>query len=87
MSKIIVNGNIPVEGRFSIDTFRDKTQKPAIIHKTGVFVTSAPYFEIIDSLQSSKFLIEGIDVYRETLGSEDNERGYEFTFTKITEQK
>lgn len=84
MSQILVNESFPVEGRISIETFRDRSQNPPVVHKTGVFVSSAPYIEVIDTLRTSRFFLEGVDVFRETMGSEDSEYGYEFTFTKAT---
>ena len=86
MSKIKVNNKVDVEGRFSIETYRDTSINPPILHREGVFITEdAPYFEEITSLQSKCYYIEGIDVYKETAGSEDRSRGYEFTYTKMTE--
>ena len=86
MSKIRVNNKVDVEGRFSVETYRDTSMNPPILHREGVFITEdAPYFEEITSLQSKCYYIEGIDVYKETAGSEDRSRGYEFTYTKMTE--
>ena len=86
MSNIIVNGRDKVEGRFSVEVFRDKSTNPPVLHRYGVFITEfAPYYEEIFSLQSDHYYIEGIDVYKETAGSEDRSRGYEFTYTKMTE--
>lgn len=86
MSKIKVNNKVDVEGRFSVEIYRDTNMNPPILHREGVFITEdAPYFEEITSLQSKCYYIEGIDVYKETAGSEDRSRGYEFTYTKMTE--
>lgn len=86
MSKVIVNDKDEVEGRFSVQVYRDTSMNPPILHREGVFITEdAPYFEVITSLQSKHYYIEGINVYKETAGSEDRSRGYEFTYTKMTE--
>lgn len=86
MSKVIVNDKDEVEGRFSVQVYRDTSMNPPVLHREGVFITEdAPYFEVINSLKSKHYYIEGIDVYKETAGSEDRSRGYEFTYTKMTE--
>lgn len=86
MSKIIVNDREEVEGRFSVQIYRDTSMNPPVLHREGVFITEdASYFEVINTLKSKYYYIEGIDVYKETAGSEDRSRGYEFTYTKMTE--
>lgn len=83
MSRVKVNDAFVVEGKFSVEVFADKTQLPVKIYKRGIFESEAPYITDITSLENERYYIEGIDVYKEAYGSEDDTISYEFNFESM----
>ena len=82
MSKVKINNSIIVDGKFTIEVFADKSNKPITIYKRGIFETDK-YIEEISSLENERYFINGIDVYKETYGSEDDIISYEFSFSNM----
>lgn len=82
MSKVKINNSIIVDGKFTIEIFADKNSKPTTIYKRGIFETDK-YIEEISSLENERYFINGIDVYKETYGSEDDIISYEFSFSNM----
>lgn len=85
MSKVKINNSITVDGKFTIEVFADKNSKPTTIYKRGIFETNK-YIEEISSLENERYLITGIDVYKEIYGSEDDVISYEFSFSSMVIQ-
>lgn len=77
MAKIIVNGKTEVEGKISVNREVDLSQNPPTFIVAGSFLTSQ-YFDEISSLECDKFKIEGIEVWKEAFGSEEDDILYEF---------
>ena len=82
MSKVKINNSILVDGKFTIEIFADKNSKPTTIYKRGIFETDK-YIEEISSLENERYFINGIDVYKEIYGSEDDIISYEFSFNSM----
>ena len=82
MSLVKVNDNQITEGKFSIEIWADTSSKPIILHKRGVFETNI-YIDEITSLENERYLVQGIQVYKEAFGSEEDTVSYEFTFTDM----
>lgn len=76
MYNVIINDTIKTLG---LITFRITKQGDSLI-KEGLLKTHL-YIEEIDSLECSRFRIEGIDVYSEAFGSTDIFNLYTFTFS------
>lgn len=75
MYNIIINDKIETLG---LITFRITKQGDSLI-KEGLLKTHL-YIEEIDSLECSRFRLEGIDVYAESFGSTDIFNLYQFTY-------
>jgi hypothetical protein len=75
MYNIIINDEIETLG---LITFRITKQGDSLI-KEGLLKTHL-YIEEIDSLECSRFRLEGIDVYSESFGSTDIFNLYQFTY-------
>lgn len=80
MSKILINNSIELDGRFTIEQEADKSLKPITIYKRGILELDNAYIEDIYSLENDKYIVAGIDVYKEIFVSEENSIGYEFTY-------
>ena len=80
MSKIWINDlDIPIEGTFSFDMEYDDRQKPPIYSITGVLETADGYHNDIRSIQNHRYKLNGVKVFRESYGSEDDTILYYFT--------
>lgn len=78
MSEIKVNTEKFVNGRLTIE--REKIQisnEESQILIKGLFTTHE-YFEEINTLESERYLLQGIEVIKESFGSNDYDIGYEF---------
>lgn len=86
MARIKINKDKFVEGRFTVKQklieTEEKNEKDElvtvqklIIH--GIFSTH-DYIEELDTLESERYLIQGINVFEEAFGSNDYEITYEF---------
>lgn len=75
MYNITINDEIETLG---LITFRIAKQGDSLI-KEGLLKTHL-YIEEIDSLECSRFRLEGIDVYAESFGSTDIFNLYQFTY-------
>lgn len=81
MASIIVNNKLEVKGKLSVDRVINETKDGFII--TGLFATHN-YIEEIYSLSTPRFNITGIEVYRETFGSDDYDIAYHFTAKNLS---
>ena len=75
MYNIIINDEIETLG---LITFRITKQGDSLI-KEGLLKTHL-YIEEIDSLECSRFRLEGVEVYAESFGSTDIFNLYHFTY-------
>lgn len=75
MAKIIVNNELELNGKITIRRFFDENSK---LHIEGSMATHF-YVEEINTLETSRFLIRGINVQEEVYGSEDYDILYNFT--------
>lgn len=76
MKKIRVNG-IEVEGKVSATLGADIDNDPSVLIVRGALKTEV-YFDEINKIETEKFRVEGINVYAEHFGSDDEEIVYEF---------
>lgn len=78
MAEIKVNTQKFVNGRMTIERekLKDNTGDTFIVTK-GIFTTHE-YFEEINTLESERYLLQGIEVLKETFASNDYDIGYEF---------
>lgn len=78
MAEIKVNTQKFVNGRMTIERekLKDNNGDTFIIAK-GIFTTHE-YFEEINTLESERYLLQGIEVLKETFASNDYDIGYEF---------
>ena len=74
MANIKVNNELVVKGKVSIT--RKRTEENEIIIY-GSFMTHI-YYEEINTLETERYLITGIDVYEEMYGSDDYNIIYNF---------
>lgn len=78
MAEIKVNTEKFVNGRLTVE--REKIQisnEESQILTKGLFTTHE-YFEEINTLESERYLLQGIEVIKESFGSNDYNIGYEF---------
>lgn len=80
MAKIIVNNEIKANGKVSVSRTINDEKDGFIIG--GVF-SSHLYYENITSLETERFIIEGIEVYQENFGSDDYDILYNFVAKKF----
>lgn len=78
MAEIKVNTEKFVNGRLTIERekFQNDNNEIHVITK-GLFTTHE-YFEEIHTLESERYLLQGIEVIKENFGSNDYDIGYEF---------
>lgn len=86
MSKVKINNSYIIDGKFTLEIFVDKSSKPNTLYKRGIFETNK-YIEEIHSLENEQYLVTGIDVYKETYGSEDEIISYEFSFINMNNKR
>lgn len=75
MAKIILNDEIEMNGKMSISRTLNEEGNGFII--MGSFATHL-YIEEIQSLESPRYKVEGIEVYQEVFGSDDYDIVYNF---------
>lgn len=80
MAKIVVNENLKVNGKLTFE--REINEQGTGFNISGVFATHL-YFEDITSLDTPRFSLKGIEVYRESFGSDDYNILYHFTAESI----
>ncbi len=72
-----------IECKCTLEAFVDKNNKPPVIYKRGIL--EAPYRiqDEIHSFKTDRYSVSGVDVYKETYGSEEDTVTYEFTFKDV----
>lgn len=80
MSKILINGDYTIEGKFSFDVSLDRTQKPALLIINGALET-ADFIDEVTSIENKFYKLEGIRLLTESYGSEDRTAIYSFSAT------
>lgn len=78
MSRIIVNGDYVIEGKFSFDVSYDRNSSPQLVNINGVLTSSSGYMPDIRQLENDRYRLTGIFVYKEAYGSEEDEMAYYF---------
>lgn len=78
MKTVIVNNSHEIVGKFSV--YREKVDDKIVV--IGALQTPS-YIEELHSLKSDKYFIDGIDVHKESFGSEDDQIIYEFTAEEL----
>lgn len=81
MANIIINNRFSANGKLSVDRTLNEAKDGFII--TGVFASHL-YYEDIKSLESNRFKVSGVQVYRESFGSDDYNILYHFIADKFT---
>lgn len=83
MSEIKVNKEKFVNGRLTIQREKiQSTNNDLQILMKGLFTTHE-YFEEIHTLESERYLLQGINVLKESFGSNDYDIGYEFFISDL----
>lgn len=84
MANIKVNKEIFVNGKLAIEreAIENESGENTIVTK-GAFTTH-DYFEEIHTLESERYLLQNIEVYKEHFGSNDYDIGYEFLIGSLT---
>ena len=77
MANIKVNKEKFVKGKLTIERSAIEIEGELTIETRGIFTTH-DYFEEIHTLESERYLLQGITVYKESFGSNDYDIGYEF---------
>jgi hypothetical protein len=80
MANIIINNRVSAKGKLSVDRMLNETKDGFVI--AGVFASHL-YYEDIKSLESERFKISGIQVYKESFGSDDYDILYHFIAEKF----
>ena len=80
MAKIIINNRFSANGKVSVERMLNETKDGFII--AGIFASHL-YYEDIKSLESNRFKISGIQVYKESFGSDDYDILYHFMAEKF----
>ena len=75
MAKIVVNGDLKVNGKVTFRRVVNEDKSGFVIE--GIFSTHL-YFENITSLDMSRFALKDIEVYEEDFGSDDYNILYHF---------
>lgn len=82
MNEIIrVNGE-EVVGKFSVNKSVDYSKTPPRIVLDGI-LSCERYFEEIDTIESDNLIIDGVNVYSESFGSQDKNIVYNFKAEEI----
>jgi len=79
MSRIMVNGAFCIEGAFSFSSDYDPASNPPLMKIEGTLSSRAGYLPDIRRLENERYLLDGVYVYREGYGSEEDEIVYYFT--------
>ena len=79
MSKILINNEIYNEGVFSFTTEYDQQSNPPLVNISGVMTTKSGYLGSIRTIENDRYALEGVHVYQEGYGSEEDEIAYYFT--------
>ena len=84
INKIVINGSIVTKGAFEIKTSKitDSETGEEYIEIYGSLVT-AYYISELNSLENSRYYINGIDIIEENYGSKEEEILYKFTAQMI----
>ena len=86
MAKIKVNDKYKIEGGISLINECSTDTNPQVINHSGILSTNK-YIEDIDKLETDKFVLYGVNVYYESLGSDDDQIIYRFTLRDIEIKK
>jgi len=74
--EIVLNGSIKTKGSCSLKSEKDQDQTKIIV--TGTLVTEY-YEDRLETIESSRYFINKIDVYSESFNSENDYITYEFS--------
>ena len=80
MATIIINNNLSVNGRVTFERLPNEERNGFIV--SGVLLTHL-YFDDITSIETKRFKMTGVEVYKEAFGSDDYNIGYYFTCTNV----
>lgn len=79
MAKIIINNSLEVKGKVSITREKDIDENNIIILKCTGALSTHLYIDEIDTIETERFIIHNVDVFRESMGSDDYNIIYEFS--------
>lgn len=80
MAKLVINDNLLVNGKLSFERALNEEGTAFIIQ--GVLSTHL-YFDDIEKIDSNRFTLDGVEVYKETFGSDDYNILYHFTAKQL----
>ena len=75
MATIVVNNKLSVNGKLTFERFPNEDNSGFIIR--GIFLTHL-YFDDIKTLETKRFKLSKVTVYKESFGSDDYNIGYSF---------
>ena len=79
----MINDIEVIEGVFSFEVTIDESNSPPIYSVTGVLATADKYIEDLRTIQNERYRLEGVRVYKESFGSEENQVVYYFAARKF----
>lgn len=80
MAKLVINDNLLIKGKLSFERALNEEGTAFIIQ--GVLSTHL-YFDDIEKIDSNRFTLDGVEVYKETFGSDDYNILYHFTAKQL----
>lgn len=82
MADLIINGSKFIKGKFSISRILDNTQNPPRLILQGQLETHR-YFEELNTIESKRYRVSGVNVFQESFGSDDYSIIYVFNASDI----
>jgi hypothetical protein len=82
MADLIINGSKFIKGKFSISRILDNTQHPPRLILQGQLETHR-YFEELNTIESKRYRVSGVNVFQESFGSDDYSIIYVFNASDI----
>lgn len=79
MAQITINDKLTVNGKLTFNNTMNQDKTGFIID--GVLLTHL-YFDDIQKIETNRFILNNVEVYRESFGSDDYNIGYSFTAEK-----
>lgn len=80
MSKIMINSSIPIEGEFSwsIEKSLNSHGGVDIVAIDGALTSKCGYLPEITQIENERYVLAGVNVYKESFGSEEDDMVYYF---------
>ena len=76
---VVINNSLRIPASFSFETSYDPSSNPPLVVIEGVLSYDGDYLENITSIESERYLLKDVRVYKEAYGSDENTILYYFT--------